>query len=132
MVSHVVILTALVLAAQSQIALPPEKEKWVRVESPHFTVISTASESETFELAQRMETLALVLQNLHPRFREQPLMHSRVLLFDERAEAQPYFELLLSRGTTAAGHSSPRRTAALWSSRHASARARRTTSSCTT
>jgi len=98
-----VILTALVLAAQLQIALPAEKEKWVRVESPHFTVISAASEAETLELARRMETLALVLQNMHARFREQPLMHSRVLLFDERAEAQPYFELLLSRGTTAPG-----------------------------
>ena len=75
----------------------------MRVESPHFTVISAARESDTRELVLRMETLALVLQNLHARFREQPLVHSRVLLFDERAEAQPYFDLIFSRGTSAPG-----------------------------
>jgi Arc/MetJ-type ribon-helix-helix transcriptional regulator len=98
-----VLLTSILLAAQLQFALPPEKETWVRVESPHFTVISAARERDTRELVTRMETLALVLQNLHARFREQPMVHSRVLLFDERAEAQPYFDLIFSRGTRAPG-----------------------------
>lgn len=97
------ILASLFLVAQAQFALPAENEKWVRVESPHFTVISAARERDTRELVTRMETLALVLQNLHARFREQPLVHSRVLLFDERAEAQPYFDLIFSRGTSAPG-----------------------------
>jgi len=75
----------------------------VRVESPHFTVISAQSEGETRDLVTRMEMLAIVLQQLHPRFRAAPLEHSRVLLFARRPEAQPYFDLLLSRGTRSAG-----------------------------
>jgi len=88
---------------QTAIALPAEREKWVRVQSPHFTVISSAGENETRELVSNLETLAIVLQQLHPRFREAPLAHSRVLLFERRNEAQPYFDLLLSRGTRSPG-----------------------------
>lgn len=97
-----VLLAPLLFVAQV-IALPAEKEQWVRVQSPHFTVISSAGENETRELVSNLETLAIVLQQLHPRFRETPLAHSRVLLFERRNEAQPYFDLLLSRGTRSPG-----------------------------
>jgi hypothetical protein len=117
-----VLLTSLVLAAQvfvppvpngiahdgralnkTEFKLPSTRERWLRVTSPHFTVISSARESETRELVTNLETYAVYLQQLHPRFRENPLAHSRVLLFARRDEAQPYFDLLLSRGTRAPG-----------------------------
>ena len=96
------ILAALVFA-QVLIPLPAENEKWIRAAAPHFTIISSASERETRELAMSLETMAAALQRLHPRFREQPMERSRVLLFARRGEAQPYFDLLLTRGTRSRG-----------------------------
>jgi tetratricopeptide (TPR) repeat protein len=87
----------------TEIALPSEKETWFRVESEHFTIISSDRESETRELAEDLEAAAVVLQKLHPRFRLVPLARSRVLLFASRGESQPYFDLLLSHGTRAPG-----------------------------
>jgi len=104
--SCVVLITACFLAATlNAIEIPPPapKEKWVRATSPHFTIVSSAGESETREMASDLETLAATLQRLHPRFREVPLTRSRVLLFQRRSEAQPYFDLLIARGTRAPG-----------------------------
>lgn len=91
--------------AQVAVAIPPPavKERWVRASSPHFTIVSSAGERETREMAIELETLAATLQRLHPRFREVPLGRSRVLLFERRSEAQPYFDLLIARGTRSPG-----------------------------
>jgi Flp pilus assembly protein TadD len=102
----VVLITACFLAATlNAIEIPPPapKEKWVRATSPHFTIVSSAGEGETRQMASDLETLAATLQRLHPRFREVPLTRSRVLLFQRRGEAQPYFDLLIARGTRAPG-----------------------------
>ena len=104
--SCVVLITAFFLAATlNAIEIPPPapNEKWVRAVSPHFTVVSSAGERETREMASDLETLAATLRQLHPRFREVPLGHSRVLLFERRSEAQPYFDLLIARGTRSPG-----------------------------
>jgi len=102
----VVLITACFLAATlNAIEIPPPapKEKWVRATSAHFTIVSSAGEGETRQMASDLETLAATLQRLHPRFREVPLTRSRVLLFQRRGEAQPYFDLLIARGTRAPG-----------------------------
>jgi tetratricopeptide (TPR) repeat protein len=78
------------------ITFPDAKTKWTRVETPHFIVISAASERRTRTIAQNLETLAATLAALHPRFRTAPTP-TRVLVFNRRRESQPYFDLLLNR-----------------------------------
>lgn len=54
-------------------ATPIEQSRWIRVETAHFELISGASESDTIEIAERLELLRAVLQlvglqaNLTPR-----------------------------------------------------------------
>jgi tetratricopeptide (TPR) repeat protein len=54
-------------------ATPIEQSRWIRVETEHFELVSGASESDTVEIAQRLELLRAVLQlvglqaNLTPR-----------------------------------------------------------------
>jgi hypothetical protein len=78
------------------IAFPDAKTQWTRSDTPHFVVISAASEKRTRTIAQNLETLAATLAALHPRFRT-AATPTRVLVFSRRKECQPYFDLLLNR-----------------------------------
>ncbi|MEA2572260.1 MAG: hypothetical protein QOI24_4261 [Acidobacteriota bacterium] len=78
------------------IAFPDAKTRWTRADTPHFVVISAASEKRTRTIAQNLETLAATLAALHPRFRT-AATPTRVLVFSRRKECQPYFDLLLNR-----------------------------------
>ena len=78
------------------IRLPSENQKWVRVESPGFTIISAASESRTRDVASNLETLMAALGSIDRRFAT-PGNRTRVLFFARRADSQPYFDLLLNQ-----------------------------------
>jgi tetratricopeptide (TPR) repeat protein len=82
--------------SSGRIAFPDAKTRWTRADTPHFIVISAASEKRTREIAQNLETLAATLAALHPRFRTSATP-TRVLVFSRRRESQPYFDLLLNR-----------------------------------
>jgi tetratricopeptide (TPR) repeat protein len=82
--------------SDAPIPFPSANEAWVRVVTPHFTIVSAAGEKRTREIAENLETLAAGLAQLHARF--QPATSStRVLLFNRRRESQPYFDFLLDR-----------------------------------
>ncbi|HET7704525.1 MAG TPA: DUF1570 domain-containing protein, partial [Thermoanaerobaculia bacterium] len=78
------------------IALPQPGQKWIRAESGNFTIVSSAGERETREVAASLEQLAGALRRVHPRF-EAKAAETKIFLFARRRDSQPYFDLLLSR-----------------------------------
>jgi hypothetical protein len=78
------------------IPFPDAKSQWVRASTPHFVFISATGEKRTRAIAQDLETLAVALAGLQPRFQTAPTP-TRVLIFNRRKDSQPYFDLLLNR-----------------------------------
>jgi tetratricopeptide (TPR) repeat protein len=76
---------------------PAPDEQWTLVRSKHFAFISSADEKRTREIAQNLETLAVALAQLNPRFQADAPLTTRVILFSRHREAQPYYNLLLDR-----------------------------------
>jgi tetratricopeptide (TPR) repeat protein len=79
----------------------PSEQKWVRVDSPGFTIFSGASEGRTREVAANLETLTAALGGIDSRFATRG-NRTRVLFFAKRADSQPYFDLLLDQHKTSA------------------------------
>ena len=79
------------------IAFPQANEKWTRVRSPHFVLISSAGESRTRDIANELETLAAALSSLTPQFRVATDAPTRVFLFARPKESRGYFDMLLDR-----------------------------------
>lgn len=82
--------------AKTPIAFPDENETWIRIRSAHYDVLSSASEEHTRDIVRDLETLASVLTKVSSRFRS-AAVPTTVLVFADRNESRPYFELLLGR-----------------------------------
>lgn len=52
---------AALLAFGPAFALPPERDRWIEVRTPSFTVVSNATEDDTAEIARGLETLRATL-----------------------------------------------------------------------
>ncbi len=78
------------------IPFPAENQSWIRVRTPRFTIISSASERRTRDVAERLEALATSLGQVNERF-DGRTIETRVLLFSRRRDSQPLFDLLLNR-----------------------------------
>lgn len=83
--------------ARSPIDFPDESVDWIRIRSEHYDVMSSASEEETRDIVGDLETLASVLMSTSSRFRREGTQPTTVLVFADRKESNPYFELLLGR-----------------------------------
>lgn len=81
---------------KSPIAFPDERTPWIRIRSAHYDVLSNVSEEQTRGIVSDLETLASILTNTSARFRSASVP-TTVLVFADRRESQPYFELLLGR-----------------------------------
>jgi len=84
------------------IPFPAEDEPWIRVRSPRFDIISSASEEKTTAIARDLETLASALTKEIPRSARDDTGFARddtppavVFVFKQRRESQPYFGLLI-------------------------------------
>jgi len=88
--------------ARSPIEFPDESGSWIRVRSEHYDVMSSATEEETRDIVGDLETLATVLMSTSSRFRREGTQPTTVLVFANRKESNPYFELLLGRDKPAA------------------------------
>ena len=86
---------ALALAVSLAIPLPAAGQKWFRARTPSFTIVSSASETKTRQVAIHLERLAAALRHVHPRFSANAV-ETKIFLFARRRESQPYFDLLLS------------------------------------
>jgi hypothetical protein len=79
------------------IPFPSEETEWVRMTSPRFDVISSASNDRTRELVKDIETLANALGAPN-------ISRATLFLFAKRRESQPYFDLLFAKdGATSTG-----------------------------
>ncbi len=87
--------------AKSPIAFPDERATWIRVRSAHYDVLSNAPEAETRTIVGDLETLAATLTKTTTRF-QSAMRPTTVLVFADRKESEPYFELLLGRNKPAA------------------------------
>jgi tetratricopeptide (TPR) repeat protein len=83
--------------AEKPIPFPAADEQWLVGRSKHFTLISSANEKRTREIAGDLETLAAALALLTPKFSTASPAPTRVFLFSRRREVQPYFDVLLNR-----------------------------------
>ncbi len=82
------------------IPFPSADERWVRVRTPHFDIISSASEERTRAIASDLETLASALLQTSARF-EVSRTPPTIVVFGRRRESQPYFDLLIGQEGTA-------------------------------
>ncbi|HEX8171455.1 MAG TPA: hypothetical protein VF824_13020 [Thermoanaerobaculia bacterium] len=83
------------------IPFPAETETWIRVRSPHFDILSSATESKTRAMAENLETLAAALTGVSARF-QKPRTATTIFVFADRKESQPYFDLLIGVEKTGA------------------------------
>jgi len=90
------LLLAFPATAAAPIPLPAENQTWIRVRTPRFTIVSSASERRTREVAERLEALATSLRQVNERFDGRPI-DTRVLIFNRRRDSQPFFDLLLNQ-----------------------------------
>jgi hypothetical protein len=81
---------------KSPIAFPDEQKQWIRIRSEHYDVFSNAGDDHTRDIVGNLETLASVLTGTSTRFRS-AAVPTTVLIFADRNESEPYFELLLGR-----------------------------------
>lgn len=85
-----------VRSAKSPIAFPSEATEWIRIRSPRFDVISSAGEEATSDIVGDLELLASVMTQTSSRFRASA-EPTTILVFSDRRESRPFFELLLGR-----------------------------------
>ena len=84
------------------IPLPSEKRKWVRLDTPHFTVFSSAGLRGTRIIAHDLERLTALLIHTSPYFRL-PQSRTRIFLFGDPRDVQPYFDAARGVRLDAAG-----------------------------
>ncbi len=84
------------------IPFPAENEKWFRVVTPRFDIVSSASDYRTREVARDLETLATALHELQPESHA-AAPRTRVVIFARRRDAQPYFDAMLQREKATVG-----------------------------
>lgn len=82
--------TGKVRTVETPIPFPDETRAWVRLETPRFDVISSASAERTRAMISDIETLASALGG-------RPTRRATIFLFDSRSDSQPYFDLLFAR-----------------------------------
>ena len=89
------VLTAILLGALAPggydaFALPPETDRWIRVETAHFTLYSNASERRTLDLGKRLERFRTVLSLFSKKFKVDPPVPTWIYVFKHDASFTPY------------------------------------------
>lgn len=84
------------------IPLPSPRRTWVRIETPHFTILSSAGARATRTIAHDLERLTALLIRTSDSFRL-PEARTRVFLFGDPRDVQPYFDAARGMRVDAAG-----------------------------
>ncbi|HUP62590.1 MAG TPA: tetratricopeptide repeat protein [Thermoanaerobaculia bacterium] len=84
------------------IPLPPPERQWIRLDTPHFRIISSAGERRTRAIAEDFEKLTALLTRTSPFFRIAPVP-TQVFIFGEHRDAQPYFDAVRGVRVEASG-----------------------------
>ncbi|HEX8171456.1 MAG TPA: tetratricopeptide repeat protein [Thermoanaerobaculia bacterium] len=86
----------------TQIPFPPPAKQWVRIETPHFVLLSSAGERRTRGIAVDLERLASTLTRTSPDFTFAS-RRTTLFLFENRSVVQPYFDALRGARVDASG-----------------------------
>jgi len=97
------ILGAVVLAADARTPLPPEKDRWIRAQTAHFTLLSNASERRTLDLGKRLERFRAVLSTFYKKFRVDAPVPTFIYVFRNDASFTPYKQRFNGRPIDMAG-----------------------------
>ena len=84
------------------VRMPSEKRQWVRLDTPHFAIFSSASARTTRAIASDLERLTELLTRTSPWFRASAA-RTRVFLFGDTRDVQPYFDAAYGLRVDAAG-----------------------------
>ena len=84
------------------VRMPSERRQWMRVDTPHFAIFSSANAHVTRAIASDLEKLTALLTTTSPYFRA-PGSRTRVFLFGDKRDAQPYFDAAYGLRVDAAG-----------------------------
>lgn len=84
------------------VPFPSERHRWLRIETPHFSIFSSAGARVTRTIALDLERLAALLLETSPYFRLSP-RRTRVFLFGDPRDARPYFDAARNMRVEAAG-----------------------------
>ena len=84
------------------IPFPPASHPWIRVDTPHFILLSAIGEHGTRAVAHDLEKLTSLLTGTSEYF-QLPAARTRVFLFAERRNVQPYFDALRGGRVDASG-----------------------------
>ncbi|HEV8701598.1 MAG TPA: DUF1570 domain-containing protein [Candidatus Polarisedimenticolia bacterium] len=90
-------------AGDGLLALPPETDDWIRIETAHFTMYSNASERRTADLGRRLERFRAVLSLFYKKFRIDPPAPTSIYVFKHEASFKPYRALYNDRFVDSAG-----------------------------
>ena len=77
-------------AAAESSELPREKDRWIQVDSDHFTVFSNAGEATARSAVVDLETLRHVLGMLFEKMRLESPVPTSIYVFDSRKAFAPY------------------------------------------
>lgn len=84
------------------VPLPSARQEWIRVETPHFSIFSSAGARITRTIALDLERLTALLIERSPYFRVSQ-KRTRVFLFGDARDARPYFDIARGARIDAAG-----------------------------
>jgi tetratricopeptide (TPR) repeat protein len=73
-----------------RIRVPTTHDRWIRVDTPHFTLFSEAPRKRTLEIAADLERFRLLLSTFHKGFRADPPVPTHVYLFATDRSYTPY------------------------------------------
>ena len=76
---------------QGPVAFPSASRQWLRIETPHFVLISAAGERRTRAIAEDLERLTTLLVRTSAHFASAST-RTRVFVFTHRGDVQPYFD----------------------------------------
>ena len=71
-------------------SLPPEKDRWIRAETAHFTLISNAAKERTTDIGLRLEAIREVLGRLLPKLQVDSPQPLWVFVFKDNSSFAPY------------------------------------------
>jgi Flp pilus assembly protein TadD len=74
---------------EGAIPFPPPDREWIRLDTPHFILYTSGSERGARAMADDFERLTALLLRVSPFFRR-PAARTRVFIFKERRDVQPY------------------------------------------
>lgn len=98
-----ILLGLLVQAGGEALALPPETDTWIRVETAHFTMYSNASERRTADLGRRLERFRSVLSLFYRKFRIDAPAPTSIFVFKHGTSFNPYRPIYNDRFVESAG-----------------------------